>query len=59
MQVNGCIDINHCRPRIEDVANEITPASKKGGISSDSCEDTEGETYHAIRSRDRNVGENM
>ena len=29
----------------EDVRNEIAPSSKKGGISSDSCEDTEGETY--------------
>ena len=28
----------------EDVTNEITPASKKGGISSESCEDIEGET---------------
>ena len=42
----------------EDVANEIASASKKGGISSDSCEDTEGETY-AVRSRDRNVGESI
>ena len=42
----------------EDVRNEIAPSSKKGGISSDSCADTEGETY-AARSSNRNVGENM
>ena len=33
----------------EEVTNEIAPASKKGGISSDSCEDTEGDICCQIK----------